>query len=379
MNQYCYKCGNVLTSGSRYCSFCGAQQPETVLESAGDMPQQTGYSPEKQQKSMLGLVAIITAAVVAVVCVASWFLFFADKPAKPNDGASTLIEVAEAWNEPVENPVWGSPQDLPTPSDRPLPTQAAQTVSDQTIIVSMAYDSGEGVYTGEVNDNGIPNGNGHFEMITSDNGNIWSYEGWWENGEITGEGVMTQGGFIFTGSFKSGLLDGCCEIMDNGILRYKGMCVGGKLHGQGTLYTSSGMLLFEGEFDTDMLVESETARQARGAAFKLECEDMDELLYGACMAQDNTFGYAVAVWGFPVAMGEQTANGTIVIGHMGEGSYPVCLVYRYGVDEPKLTSDDWINAWGVVAGLYEYVDGDGLTVTCPIIEVVCWDSEQEGL
>jgi effector-binding domain-containing protein len=32
----------------------------------------------------------------------------------------------------------------------------------------------------------------------------------------------------------------------------------------------------------------------------------------------------------------------------------------------------------VVAGLYEYVDENGLTVTCPIIEVICWDSEQEG-
>jgi hypothetical protein len=139
------------------------------------------------------------------------------------------------------------------------------------------------------------------------------------------------------------------------------------------------MLLFEGEFDNDMLVENATSRQARGEAFKPECVDMDEMLYDGCMAEDNTFGYPVAVWGFSLAMGEQDANGTIVIGHMGENSYPVCLVYRYGADEAKMTGDDWINAWGVVAGLYEYVDSDGLTVTCPMIEVVCWNNEQEGL
>jgi hypothetical protein len=182
---------------------------------------------------------------------------------------------------------------------------------------------------------------------------------------------MWEGSFIFTGIFKGGLLNGSCEVTDNGILRYKGMCQNGKLHGQGTLYTKSGMLLFEGMFDNDMLLESAVARQARGKAFIPECEDMDELRCDACMAQDNTFGFPVAIWGFSLAMGEQAANGTIVIGHIGDDSYPVCLVYRYGADEPKMTGDNWINAWGVVGGLYEYVDSDGLTGTCPVIEVLC--------
>lgn len=266
-------------------------------------------------------------------------------------------------------------EDISAPTDA---TQAAATVSNKTITVSMDYDSGDGVYTGEVNGSGAPHGQGSFAMNTSDTGKSWSYDGQWVNGEITGEGVMTQGDFVFSGSFKSGLLEGYCEITDDGILRYKGMCKSGKLHGQGTLYTSSGMLLFEGEFQNDMLVESAAARQARGAAFKPECEDMDEALYDGCMAEDNTFGYPVAVWGFPLAMAEQASSGTIVIGHMGDDSYPVCLVYRYGVDEPKMPADDWINAWGVVAGLYEYVDGDGLTVTCPLIEVVCWDNSMEN-
>ena len=258
------------------------------------------------------------------------------------------------------------------------PTPSAEMVSAQNITVSMAYDSGEGIYTGEVKD-GVPHGLGSFEMLSSGKGSSWSYEGQWENGEVTGEGTMTQGTYVFVGGFKSGLLTGSCEITDNGVLRYRGMCQNGKLHGQGTLYAKSGMLLFEGTFDNDMLVESAAARQARGESFIPECDDMDEMLYEACMAEDNTFGYPVAAWGFSLAMGEQTANGTIVIGHMGNDSYPICLVYRYGLDEHKMNGDDWINAWGVVGGTYEYVDADGLTVTCPMIEVVCWNNEQEGL
>jgi len=261
---------------------------------------------------------------------------------------------------------------------QPPSTQTA-TFNDKTITVNMEYDSGKGVYTGEVDSDGRPNGQGRFTMQASDTGKSWSYEGQWASGESIGKGVMTQGEFVFSGGFRSGLLEGYCEITDDGILRYKGMCKSGKLHGQGTLYTSSGMLLFEGEFQNDLLVESEAARKTCGVAFKPECEDMDEALYDGCMAGDNTFGYPVAVWGFPIAMSEQASSGTIVIGHMGDNSYPVCLVYRYGVDEPKMTGDDWINAWGVVAGLYEYVDGNGLTVICPMIEVVCWNSVQEGL
>ena len=40
--------------------------------------------------------------------------------------------------------------------------------------------------------------------------------------------------------------------------------------------------------------------------------------------------------------------------------------------------DEWINAWGVVIGVYEYEDEDGHAVTCPLVEVICWNNEQEG-
>lgn len=255
----------------------------------------------------------------------------------------------------------------------PPSTQAAM-VSNKTITVNMDYDSGNGVYSGEVDGNGMPNGQGRFTMQQSDTGENWSYEGQWVSGQITGKGVMTQGDFIFMGSFISGLMDGDCEITDSGVLRYKGMCSGGKLHGEGTLYTKSGTLIFEGAFENDMMVESAADRKKRGEAFMPECVAMDTLLYDVIMDGKDAMDYPVSVWGFPIAMSEQQATGTIAIEHIADDSYPVCLVYRYGVNEPKMTWDDWINAWGVVIGTYEYEDEDGLTVTCPKIEVIYWDN-----
>ena len=144
-------------------------------------------------------------------------------------------------------------------------------------------------------------------------------------------------------------------------------------------YAKSGTLIFTGLFENDMLVESEMEREKRGESFKLQCEDMDELMYDACMAEDNIFGYPVHIWGFPLGMAEQAASGTVVLGHFADDSYPVCLLYRYAVDEPKMIGDDWVNAWGVVTGLFAYTDANGNPAICPQVEVVCWDNEQEGL
>ncbi len=126
-----------------------------------------------------------------------------------------------------------------------------------------------------------------------------------------------------------------------------------------------------------MLLESEADRKKRGETFKAECVPVDEPLYWACVDEDGALPYLVKVWGFPVAMGEQRASGTIIIGHFGMEEYPVCLLHRYSVGEPKMASTDWINAWGVVGGMYEYKDRDGNTISCLMVEVVYWDNEPE--
>lgn len=253
-----------------------------------------------------------------------------------------------------------------------------ETVSEKTITLNSALDSGEGIYTGEMKD-GVPHGQGKFTMKESDQGFIWNYEGQWEDGEMNGEGVREEGSFISTGTFRNGLLNGYTEIMDNGIPRYKGMVKDDSLNGQGSLYTKSGTLIFEGMFENDMLVESETDRKNRGETFILECEEMDEILYDNCMNEDNTFDNPVHVWGPTLGLSDQTASGNIIIGHFSDDSYPICLLYRYSVDEPKITGDDFISAWGVVNGLFEYTDINGEKASCPQVEVVYlskdWNNE----
>jgi hypothetical protein len=351
----CAGCGASLAHNTAFCSACGRPAPSELPEA---------HAPLRSPKPRLWLIIAISAAGMAALCVGAHFLFFAGgTPAQ------------SAVKPPATTAV---PTVSGTATAQPTPAATCEIVNEKTIKIDIAFDSGEGIYTGEVKD-GVPHGQGSFEMKKSDNGQSWSYEGQWRNGDIIGEGVMKQGAYVFSGGFRGGLLNGDCEIKDNGVLRYKGTCKDGKLHGQGTLYTRGGTLLFEGAFEKDMLVESATDREKRGRAFISECDDMDALMYGIIMDGSDPLDYPVAVWGSPIAMGEQKSTGTIVIGHMGEGAYPVCLLYRYGVSEAKMTKDDWINAWGVVIGTYEYKDADGLTVTCPLVEVIYWNNEQEGL
>lgn len=368
---FCSNCGIQIPDGSRFCAACG--------KAAGGQPEQepaqkpaAPYAPHQRiagaKKADIALIFTIINCAVIVLSVGAYLLFFA--PGRAPASMPPIPPAAAVTAAPATRPAAG-----PTPL--PSPEQAAETVSEKTIAVDMDYDSGEGVYTGEVKD-GIPHGRGSFTMQKSDNGLSWSYEGEWENGVIAGEGVKREGRYTFTGSFKGGLSHGYCEIMDDGILRYKGVCRDGALHGEGTLYTRSGALIFTGMFENDMLVENEADRKRRGEAFKPKCEDMDDLMYDGCMAQDNIFGYAVKVWGFPLGMGEQASSGTIIIGHFAGDGYPICLLYRYGVGERKMTGDDWINAWGVVTGLFEYTDSNGKAAICPLVEVICWNNEQEG-
>ncbi len=370
---FCSNCGAQISDHARFCAACGkaaGRPPEQAPAQKPAVP----YAPHQRiagrKKADSALLFTIINCAVIVLSVGAYFLFFAQgrTPASMPPVPPAAVDAGTA--APAARPA-AEPTPLPSPGE------AAETVSGKTITVDMDYDSGVGVYTGEVKD-GVPHGQGSFVMQKSDNGLSWSYEGEWKNGVIAGEGVKKEGRYTFTGSFKGGLSDGYCKIADDGILRYEGMCRDGALHGEGTLYTRSGTLIFSGMFENDMLVENEADRKRRGEAFKPKCEDMDDLIYDGSMAEDNMFGYAVKVWGFPLGMGEQASSGTIIIGHFAEEDYPICLLYRYGTVERKMTRDDWINAWGVVIGLFEYTDRNGKAAVCPLVEVICWDNEQEG-
>ena len=82
MSCFCSKCGKVFTEDGVFCPFCGAKRTFPVMPEprvTQCAPPQAGIVPDKQRhKSVLGQVAIITAAVVVVVCTASYFIFLAE-------------------------------------------------------------------------------------------------------------------------------------------------------------------------------------------------------------------------------------------------------------------------------------------------------------
>ncbi len=228
-------------------------------------------------------------------------------------------------------------------------------------------DGDEGLYTGEIED-GVPEGYGEFSA-NIDAG--WSYSGAWQNGLMHGEGVMTYPNSIFQGTFSEGKMNGDFEVYAGKTLRYRGGIYDGKLNGQGTLFTATGTMIYEGYFVDDMLDESAADRAVRGEEFAVDCQDMSPTLYASIMAAgDDATNTQVHVWGSTVGMSEQKASGTIILAYMDDANYPVALSYRYGIDEPKITGAFGIDAWGVVSGIFTYNEQDGFASICPLIEVV---------
>ena len=92
-----------------------------------------------------------------------------------------------------------------------------------TVRISMEGESDEydGLYTGELKD-GLPNGEGAF-MRDTDAGSL-TYKGFFSNGKITGDGVLTL------------------KTVDEGKLKYEGRFVDGALEGYGVT-----TLTFDGE------------------------------------------------------------------------------------------------------------------------------------
>lgn len=94
---FCNNCGNRLIQGAHFCDNCG-----TVI----------GQAPGQKPRSLsaLGLTGVITASIVLISCIASWFLFFAGPPVDAGTDKtterSTKITTTEtrSVSETSENP-----------------------------------------------------------------------------------------------------------------------------------------------------------------------------------------------------------------------------------------------------------------------------------
>ena len=115
-----------------------------------------------------------------------------------------------------------------------------KTVTSKEMTLNFAFGERAGVYTGEIDDNGIPNGTGTFKAKNTE-GTGWTYEGDWVNGHWNGEGTsIWDSGTKYSGSYRDDYANGYGEIvLDNGD-KYAGNFNNGEINGYGEYTFSSG-------------------------------------------------------------------------------------------------------------------------------------------
>ena len=127
----------------------------------------------------------------------------------------------------------------------------SNSVTNKEMSLDFSFGTRSGTYTGEVNEQGIPNGKGKFNT-KNDSGTEYYHEGQWKDGHWEGQGVSVWPDINkkLEGNFSNDLLNGKGKLYENGKLRYEGEFVNDIMQGQGKLYDNNGNVEFEGLFDS---------------------------------------------------------------------------------------------------------------------------------
>lgn len=80
-------------------------------------------------------------------------------------------------------------------------------VAEKNMTISFDFGNREGIYTGTVNSNGLPDGFGKFQNI-SDSGNDWIYYGEWNNGHLDGNGITQWAKYSHIGLYEMDYMEG---------------------------------------------------------------------------------------------------------------------------------------------------------------------------
>ncbi len=123
-----------------------------------------------------------------------------------------------------------------------------KNVLNDTATVYFDDGSKTGDYSGKtVND--VPHGIGKFDFTTS-NGTNCTYEGEFEEGNITGYGTLTfSNGYKYVGNFRNGNLNGyATKYNPDGYIIEQGEFINNQLYGEGALYDDNQNVIYEGAF-----------------------------------------------------------------------------------------------------------------------------------
>lgn len=122
------------------------------------------------------------------------------------------------------------------------------SLQDQEITLEFSFGERTGIYSGDINSDGLPDGYGTFASENS-SGDTWTYEGDWINGHWEGTGASTwEDGAQYQGEFSNDVQSGQGSYTLTSGDKYVGTFVDGEPLGEGTLYYSDGSHL-SGEFN----------------------------------------------------------------------------------------------------------------------------------
>lgn len=121
-----------------------------------------------------------------------------------------------------------------------FPTSTGGYLTEEELTIDFSFGTRTGIYSGEIDDNGIPNGQGKFTSENSD-GETWTYEGDWVAGHWEGNGTATwASGQIYSGEFSNDSETGRGSFTWETGERYEGRFISGTIYGEGTLYYPDG-------------------------------------------------------------------------------------------------------------------------------------------
>lgn len=238
-----------------------------------------------------------------------------------------------------------------------------KTVENEEMTLSL-NNIGErtGTYTGEVNSDGIPEGQGKFDTENTE-GIEWYYEGAWVNGQMEGEGATVWvDGTKHEGSYIDSIYDGQGKFYEDDSIVFEGEYKAGE-YASGKLFNAKEEVVYEGEFKNGIPADK---KQIKDSAVKVT--------YKKLAKNENTYmGDIVSVTGEVIQVLE---------GDDGYAEYRlaldewwndvVYLTYTRDKNEDRILEGDNITVYGMSRGLYTYESTEGVDITVPWIDCCCY-------
>lgn len=221
-------------------------------------------------------------------------------------------------------------------------------VEGKSLSIYFEKGSREGTYSGEMYEN-MPDGKGMFTYYLDD-GTICSYDGDFDDGTMTGFGIMTfSDGRKYAGEFKDGMLDGFAVMYNSdGYMIKKGKFVAGELNGIATIYDDYGLEIYSGRFISGIPTEREYKDSCQDATFaELEADADAYVNKNLCIKGVIT---DIAI--------QEDMTVMYIINIAGNSHKNVCIEY-IGNRGQNIREGDSMEFYGYFAGYRSFINNNG--------------------